>query len=253
MVPFRMYFWIQLVFPFVIYSSIFFYSNHLLSWKTSLSWMDINLLKPEPLSPSWPGFFDFRTFLNVALSDSCCIFESSNSFSIFLSHLLFCLFFAMFFLFPYFTPVCFCFLCIRLCILQLFVGRIFFCYFGRSCLVGISWFSFCIFKVCLLSTMIFLLFYLFKVHCQSCLLFCSGLYHFSYACFSFLNTFACHNFFTSTYSLIYNQSFAFLFWFFRGNSILQQIFFILHTFPHLFIYLLWFYLKFFPVFNSDRC
>ena len=92
MVPFWRSSWISVVFLLIIYLGIFASPKHLLSSRASLSWMDVNFLNQNPCMPSWPGVFQFSTFLLVALSDSRCLSTSVLSFffHVFLSFQLFC-------------------------------------------------------------------------------------------------------------------------------------------------------------------
>ena len=126
-----------LVFLFIIHLDLFAYSRHQLSSEVSLLWMDVNFLNKSPHIPSQPGGFQFSTFLRIALNNSRCMSMSGtslslcNSFFMLFIHLAF-----LFFLFPYFTPILFCFLCNKLtvcplCILHLTVGKIFFHHFKK--------------------------------------------------------------------------------------------------------------------------
>ena len=48
-------------------------SRYLLNCRASLSWMDVKFPNQNPCIPSWPGVFQFGTFLSVALNESKCI------------------------------------------------------------------------------------------------------------------------------------------------------------------------------------
>ena len=130
----------------------------------------------------------------------------------------------MLFLFPYFAPKLFCFLCIRL----LPCPRTF-----STCLL--EEFSFVILEWPILFLLLHfvsvsfdylffhqnLLIYLFKPHYQTCMLFCFGRH--ILGCFSFLRIFAySRNFFCCPSCLISPPGFVFLFVFFRGTPILSQ-------------------------------
>ena len=168
--------------------------------------------------------FSCSIFLSIALRESRCMSISKPSLSPCNSFFYVIYQFAlsvMSFLFPDFTPKLFCFLCIQLlvcfsCILlQLH-------YFGRSYFVCVVWPCSSIFRVFLLSLILFYLF------CQDLLsdlstVFFSSFYPNIWLCvfFFFLSTFlCCHSFFICSSSLISYPSFVFLFVFPWGILIL---------------------------------
>ena len=125
-----------------------------------------------------PGVFQSDTFLSVVRSDSKCM--SPHSFLrfhviLFFFHIYRIGLSVMFFLFPCFTPTLFCFLCTQ----SLFCPNVFSIYF----LVEFSLFLevlFCLYYLTLswylLSLSFTDMFYFFKLHCQTCRLFCFGLF-----------------------------------------------------------------------------
>ena len=65
--------------------------------------------------------------------------------------------------------------------------------------------------------------YLFMLYCQTCLLFCFGLFISKYPCvFPFLRIFPCYTFFTCPSRLISHSGFIFLYGFLRGTAVLSQ-------------------------------
>ena len=103
------FFWIRVVFPLVIYPGILVSLMHLYSLRASPPWIEVKFLNQNPYIPSWTSDFQFSTFFSVDLSDSRCIPASGFLWSLYNSAFSF-----MLFLFLYFTPKLFCFLCIRL-------------------------------------------------------------------------------------------------------------------------------------------
>ena len=181
--------------------------------------------------PSWPGVIQFCTFLNVALSNSSCIFASGHSTSL-------CNSFSMLHIHSVFMIDSLCshiwhqivLLPLHLvttlssCILHRLVSIFFFllfwnvqCYF--FCLVlsryllSVSFFA-NIFGFISSSHIVNLLIYFVLVLS----------YQHIPLCFLFLGTFACcRTFFTCPSSLISHPGFAFLFGFLWGTLILSQI------------------------------
>ena len=135
---------------------------------------------------SWTGVFQYGTFsvllrgiTGVCLPQS---FSSSpyNSFSMLImpSAFLFQYSIPKFVLIPFPLVVG-----LSSCIFHLFVDRIFFCYFEMPCIVWIVWLCLDIFWDSLLSPVSFDLSLLV---CQTCLLFCVGLFISTYPCVVFL-------------------------------------------------------------------
>ena len=127
----------------------------------------------------------------------------------------------IFFLFSYFTPKLFLLhlyqvLGLSLCILHFLIDWLVFVSLESLVLIVLLdpvTVSFkCVFRGQ------YLLIDLFKLHCQTCLLFCSGLF-FPNCVFSFLSTLTYHNFFTCFSSLTSYPGFVFLFRFLRRTQI----------------------------------
>ena len=185
-VPFWESFWIRVVISLVIYSGLFVSSQHLLSPRARMSWIDVNFYNQNPCMPSWPGIFQFCTFLNFALSDSRSMSTSGSSLSS-------CYFFPYYLsIQPSYTFSILIFYTkidllplhpvfgISSSILLLFVDRIFFISLESLVLldsVMLSFRSFFFHQ--------YLLSYLFKLHCQIYQLFWFGSFHLNvYLCFS---------------------------------------------------------------------
>ena len=64
---------INAVLPLVILSGTCPVCRHLFISNASLSWIEVNFLNQKPCILSWPGVFQFDTFLSVVLSKSVCI------------------------------------------------------------------------------------------------------------------------------------------------------------------------------------
>ena len=135
--------------------------------------------------PSWPGVFQLGIFLSVALSESKNLLPTGPS----LGFLFLFSFYLSIHLFSYVLsdPIFYSILLHSVvglfsCILQRFVQRIFFCYFGRSWFVCITWPCPSIFWNSLLSPIFFI--YFFQLYCQNCLRFsfvlCSFFFHFCF-------------------------------------------------------------------------
>ena len=139
MVPF----WIRVVFLLVIHSGMVASSWYLFSWRTSLLWMDVNFLYPNPCMPSWPGVFQFGTFLSVALGESKCMSNlgpSSSPCNSFFTFFIYSVFlWRSFYSYSLFRScfVSFAFDC-WFVLVHSPIGGIFFRYFGMSCFVCIA-------------------------------------------------------------------------------------------------------------------
>ena len=66
-------FCVNVVLPLVIHSGTCAVFRHLFISRASVSWMEVNFFNQKPCIPSWPGVFQFDTFLSVVLNKSVCI------------------------------------------------------------------------------------------------------------------------------------------------------------------------------------
>ena len=147
--PFGVFFWIRVVFSYVIHSSMFASCWHLLRCWASLSWMDVNFYNLDPCKLSWSGVFQLDIFLSVTRHKFASepSLSSSNSFSIRHSYYVLSVSkIALFLLHPVVDLSEFSF--------HQYVGRNFFRYLGKSCLVYIAWPSSGTFWVPFISPMI---------------------------------------------------------------------------------------------------
>ena len=109
----------------------------------------------NPCITSWSGFFQFCTFLSVALSDSSLVAILKSLQFFFYVVYPFGLY-VMFFLFPYLAPKLFCFFCIHLlfspCAFFINLLSRIFSSFWRPCFVCITWRCPSIFSASLFSS-----------------------------------------------------------------------------------------------------
>ena len=79
---FRGSFLIRIVFPLFICFGILVSSSCLLSLRASLWWVNVKFFLQNLCMSSWPGVFQFVTFLSIALSDLRCMSTSGLSSSL---------------------------------------------------------------------------------------------------------------------------------------------------------------------------
>ena len=221
------FFRIRVVFPLVIHSGIVVSSKHLLSWRSSLSCMDVDFLNQYLCMPSWPGVCQFCIFFLEAIPSVCpsqidlCVLVNLHHVISPIGFLL-----GFFFLFHISLQNCFASFasgsCLSPYIIHLLVGRIFLIFwnipFCLECLtlsrylLDLSYFT-NIFWFISSNRIV-------RLVCRLILVFSS---QHMLACFSFFCNFAyCRGFFMCPSSLISYPGFTFPLCLPRGTPFLSQ-------------------------------